>query len=87
MTRLWDKGDPLDTRVLAYTAGEDHLLDARLVRYEVRSSVAHAEMLHAQELLAAADLDAIRDGLRALGAAHESGEWRIRVAERAGSTC
>ena len=26
MTRLWDKGEPLDDRVLRYTAGEDHLL-------------------------------------------------------------
>ena len=25
MSRLWDKGAPLDERVLAYTAGEDHL--------------------------------------------------------------
>jgi len=24
MTRLWDKGAPLDERVLHYTAGEDH---------------------------------------------------------------
>ena len=31
MSRLWEKGLPLDERVLRYTAGEDHLLDARLV--------------------------------------------------------
>ena len=31
MSRLWDKGMPLDERVLRYTAGEDHVLDARLV--------------------------------------------------------
>ena len=30
MSRLWDKGLPLDERVLRYTAGEDHVLDARL---------------------------------------------------------
>ena len=45
MTRLWDKGAPLDARVLAYTAGEDHLLDERLVRYDIRASIAHAQML------------------------------------------
>ena len=45
MTRLWEKGLPLDERVLRYTAGEDHLLDARLVAYDVRGSIAHAEML------------------------------------------
>ena len=45
MSRLWEKGLPLDERVLRYTAGEDHLLDARLVPYDVRGSIAHAEML------------------------------------------
>jgi len=45
MKRLWDKGEALDTRILRYTAGEDHLLDDRLVSYDVRASIAHAEML------------------------------------------
>ena len=39
MARLWDKGLPLDERVLRYTAGEDHRLDARLVPYDVRGSI------------------------------------------------
>ena len=45
MSRLWEKGLPLDERVLRFTAGEDHILDARLVDYDVRASIAHAEML------------------------------------------
>ena len=57
--RLWDKGEPLDARVLRYTAGEDHRLDERLVPYDVRGSIAHARMLHQQKLLANADFDAI----------------------------
>jgi hypothetical protein len=48
MTRLWDKGTPLDARVLAYTAGDDYLLDNRLVAYDIRASIAHAEMLGEQ---------------------------------------
>ena len=51
MTRLWDKGLPLSERVLRYTAGEDHRLDARLVPYDVRGSIAHAEMLAATGLV------------------------------------
>ncbi len=54
MTRLWDKGVPLDARVLEYTAGEDYALDERLVAHDVRASIAHAQMLHAQQLLSAA---------------------------------
>ncbi len=81
MTRLWDKGEPLDDRVLRYTAGEDHLLDARLVPYDVRASIAHAEMLHGAGLLSIEDFDAIREGLTALAAGHAAGEWRIELAD------
>ena len=79
MTRLWDKGTPLDARVLAYTAGDDHLLDERLVKYDVRASIAHAEMLQEQRLLSAGDLIAIRDALVAIGAEHASGRWHITL--------
>jgi argininosuccinate lyase len=86
MTRLWEKGAALDERVLQYTAGEDHALDERLVPYDVRASIAHAEMLHAQRLLSAEDLVAIRDTLGALAAAHARGEWHIELAEEDGHT-
>ena len=42
MARLWDKGLPLDERILRFTAGEDHKLDERLVAYDARASIAHA---------------------------------------------
>jgi len=79
VTRLWDKGLPLDERVLRYTAGEDHLLDARLVPYDVRGSVAHAEMLAETGLIADNDCRAICDGLRQLAAAFAAGEWQISL--------
>ncbi len=81
MTRLWDKGEPLDEQVLRYTAGEDHWLDERLVPYDVRASLAHANMLHQQQLLSSEDLKLICTGLEALAAAHAVGEWRISLAE------
>ena len=86
MSRLWDKGAPLDPRVLAFTAGEDHALDDRLVVYDVRASLAHAEMLTEAGLLGAPDLDAIRDGLAALAGAHARGEWRVTLQEEDGQT-
>jgi argininosuccinate lyase len=79
MTRLWDKGTSLDARVLEYTAGDDHALDDRLVAYDIRASIAHAEMLGTQKLLAAADLDAIRSALQAIGEEHAQGKWRISL--------
>jgi argininosuccinate lyase len=81
MARLWDKGLPLDERILRFTAGEDHRLDERLVQYDARASIAHARMLAKQKLLGAADCKAICDGLTALAAAHAAGEWSIELAD------
>ena len=86
MTRLWDKGAPLDDRVLAYTAGEDYALDERLVRYDVQASIAHAEMLNAQKLLSDADLQAIRSGLQSIAQEHADGQWRIELSDEDGQT-
>jgi argininosuccinate lyase len=79
MSRLWDKGGALDERVLKYTAGEDHALDNRLVRYDILASIAHAGMLHEQSLLSAADLECIVGALGAIGEAHVRGEWRVTL--------
>jgi argininosuccinate lyase len=86
MTRLWDKGAPLDARVLAYTAGEDHFLDDRLVPYDIEASIAHAAMLGEQGLLSAADLDAIRGALAAIGEEHARGEWHVTLEEEDAQT-
>jgi argininosuccinate lyase len=86
MSRLWDKGAELDQRVLAYTAGDDFALDERLVKYDVRASIAHAEMLNATRLLDDEDLAAIRAGLEALAAEHAAGEWRITLSDEDGQT-
>lgn len=86
MSRLWDKGAPLDERVLRYTAGEDHALDNRLVEYDARASIAHAEMLSAQGLLPAADLAAISRGLTEIAAEHAAGQWRVLLEHEDGQT-
>jgi argininosuccinate lyase len=71
---------------LRYTAGEDHALDNRLVAYDVRASIAHAEMLHAQRLLSAEDLAAITRGLNDIAAEHARGEWRVQLEHEDGQT-
>jgi argininosuccinate lyase len=79
MSRLWEKGLPLDERVLRYTAGEDHQLDARLVAYDVRASIAHAQMLAEQNLLSGKDCAAIVTGLDELLVEFDLGGWQIRL--------
>jgi argininosuccinate lyase len=81
MTRLWDKGTPLDARGLGYTAGDDYVLDNRLVRYDIQASIAHAEMLNVQGLLRALDLESIRAALTAIGEEHARGAWRVSLGQ------
>ena len=86
MNRLWEKGLPLDKRVLRYTAEEDHRLDARLLAYDIKASIAHARMLAAQSLLAEADCERICNGLTTLGKQFEAGDWRIELEHEDGQT-
>jgi argininosuccinate lyase len=79
MTRLWDKGSPLDSRVLNYTAGDDHSLDNRLVGYDIKASLAHAEMLAQQGLLSPQDLESTRAALMAIGEEHARGQWQVSL--------
>ena len=81
MSRLWDKGAPLDQRILKFTAGDDHLLDQRLVGYDVLASIAHARMLAQQGLLSSEDCEAICIGLTELGEQHARDEWSITLEE------
>jgi len=79
MSRLWEKGLPLDARILRYTAGEDHTLDTRLVPYDIRASIAHAEMLVAQNLITDSDGEAIVAGLNKVQADFDAGHWQIEL--------
>jgi argininosuccinate lyase len=86
MNFLWNQHADLDARVLEYTAAEDCTLDARLVRYDVRASIAHAEMLAEAKLLDAADLAALRAALDALADEHACGLWRIEPHDEDGQS-
>jgi|RhiMethySRZTD1v2_1073278.scaffolds.fasta_scaffold27616_5 argininosuccinate lyase len=81
MTRLWDRGEPLDAAVLGYTAGDDATLDDRLVAHDVRASAAHVEMLRAAGHLSEADRTALVEALDEIGASHARGEWRVALDE------
>ena len=86
MTRLWDRGEPLDRLVLQYTAGEDHVLDDRLVRYDIRASAAHAAMLRSRGYLSDGEHAAIAAALESALASYERGEWAIALEDEDGHT-
>jgi argininosuccinate lyase len=79
MSRLWDRGEPLDDLVLRYTAGEDAILDNHLVAHDIRASAAHAAMLHGRGFLSDEDHGALTAALADLAAGHARGEWAVTV--------
>jgi len=74
---VWDRGEPIDADVLAFTTGDDPVHDRRLVEAEIEASLAHAEGLRRAGLIDAADHVAIADGLERLRAAFRAGEWTV----------
>lgn len=80
-TRLWDKGQPLDELVLRFTAGDDPVLDRRLLPYDVTASIAHAQGLVKAGYLSLSDFDLIKGALLDLGASFHRGEWCIAPEE------
>ncbi len=57
--RLWEKGQPIDQSVLAFTAGDDPQLDLQLIEYDCRASMVHARMLERIGVLRAEEAAAI----------------------------
>ncbi len=66
-TKAWSGrfSEPVDDLVKRFTASVG--FDQRLAEFDIQGSVAHARMLHAVGILAAADLEAIEKGLAAIG--------------------
>lgn len=79
--RLWDKGEALHPEILAYTVGDDYVLDLDLVEEDVWGSLAHARMLEEQRLLTPADRRAISRGLVEVLAQQRKGAFRISPEE------
>lgn len=63
MAKLWDKGVPLNKLIEQYTAGEDYILDQRLVEYDALASIAHAQMLRQIRILTGKEFDDIKKQL------------------------
>jgi len=81
MRRLWDKGLPVDEAVLAFTVGDDHLLDQRLVPYDVRASQAHALMLVKQGYLTHEEGEKLCRKLDDIARSHAAGGWSVSLQE------
>jgi len=74
---IWDRGDPIDPEMYAFTAGDDWFWDRRLAAVDLEGSLAHVDGLLAASLIEAADHGLIRKGLEGLLASHRAGDWSV----------
>ncbi|PCC75250.1 argininosuccinate lyase [Nannocystis exedens] len=73
---LWDKGQAaLDAAAQEFCAGDDVVLDRRLILHDIRASIAHVHGLQRIDVLAAAEAEALVNGLGELAEAVRAGSF------------
>jgi argininosuccinate lyase len=61
-----------------YTVGNDHVIDQKLVGYDIQASIAHAKMLHSIQLLTAKETEDIVESLKDLKQLWEQGNFQLQ---------
>ncbi len=81
MSRLWDRGTPLNRRVESFTVGRDPQLDRQLVACDALASAAHATMLRAIGILDAEELPGVLRELAAIASEGRLMLFNIELSE------
>lgn len=76
VTTLWD-GGPLDQQMIEYTAGDDRVWDARLLRWDILGSLGHIEGLRAAGLITRTEHGRLRRRLRQALRAASHGQLKL----------
>lgn len=76
--KLWQAGGAtLNPLVEAYTVGDDFMTDRLLIPYDVRASIAHAEMLARMKVITQKELVAVKKGLKEIEILVKKGEFTV----------
>jgi argininosuccinate lyase len=75
--KLWDKGQSTDKKIEAFTVGKDRELDLILAKYDVKASMAHAQMLAKVGLVSPEEGDALLNELKAIAKSIDKEEFTI----------
>ncbi len=79
MAKLWEKGVPLDPDMLAFTTGDDPVLDSSLLIYDIMGSLAHLEAIFKAGVITGEQRKALRAALWEAKTAWEAGELTVTV--------
>ena len=82
MAKLWQsKTTKLHPLVEKYTVGNDYILDARLLPFDIQASLAHAQALRKAKILTAAELRKLTRGLKQILKLHKQGKFVIQQSD------
>ena len=79
--KIWEKGYSLNHSVEEYTVGDDYILDAALVVYDCKASIAHARMLRKMGILSPRELKQIIRELENVARLAREGKFVISRAD------
>ena len=85
--RLWQTSDSkLNLLVEAFTVGDDYIFDLQLLPYDIKASIAHAEMLHKIGILDQTELNQAKKGLQEILKKWKKNEFIIEKNQEDGHT-
>ena len=77
--KLWDKGGNTHEKIDFFTVGNDRALDQFLAAYDIKASIAHAEMLATVGLLEAEEADHLVTALMQINKEITAGTFKIET--------
>jgi len=86
MKKIWQTDNNLHPLVEAYTIGEDYILDQKLIPYDIKASLAHAEMLYKTRILSKTELEKTKKGLNEILSLWQKGKFTIKLEQEDGHT-
>ena len=77
--KLWDKGIKIDEKIEQFTVGNDREIDIYIAKYDIKASLAHAEMLFSIGVLTSVELELLKKGLSILEKQIHNGTFIIET--------
>lgn len=85
--KLWQTNDKgLHPLVETFTVGDDYILDHQLLPYDIKASIAHAEMLFKMDILSKQELESAKKGLSEILSQWKSNTFSITQEQEDGHT-
>ena len=84
--KIWQIRADIDKTIEAFTVGEDYILDKRLLPYDIKASLAHAEMLYKKKILTDNEFSDLKKGLNEILELWQKDKFEITQDQEDGHT-